>query len=316
MKISRSMLGLMALVLLSLVTTDVMAQRGGGDDGGGRGRGGQDRGGQDGGRRGGGGGSFRGGGSSFGGQRSGGSSVAGLLRIDEVRAEIDLMPDQEEALKKMSENRERTERPEWPGRDASEEERKVFMEKIQALAKEAAAKQREQLEEVLLPEQIERLDEISLQQKGVSALLDSEVAKKLEMSETQSEDAKKISQESREEMTTKMRKMFQDARDGGGGFDRDKMREEFTAMTKAVNEKILNVLTEDQKKKFEEMKGEKFEMPERDRSSRGGGDRGGAGGRGGGDRGGAGGRGGGDRGGRGGGERGGGDRERQRPAAE
>ena len=136
------------------------------------------------------------------------------------------------------------------------------------------------------------------------------------MSETQSEDAKKISQESREEMTTKMRKMFQDARDGGGGFDRDKMREEFTAMTKAVNEKILNVLTEDQKKKFEEMKGEKFEMPERDRSSRGGGDRGGAGGRGGGDRGGAGGRGGGDRGGRGGGERGGGDRERQRPAAE
>ena len=338
MKITRSKIGFMALVLLCLITTDVMAQRGG-QDGGGRGgqnggRGGQDgggRGGQDGGGRGGQNGGGRGGqngggrgGSNFGGGRGGTRSAMGLLRYEEVKAEIELMPDQEEALATINKNTERPKYPERPSRDASDEDRKVYTDKVKEMLTEAAAKQREQLEEVLLPEQLERLDEISLQARGITALMDSEIAKKLELTETQTAELKETSEKSREEATTKMREMFQNARGGEGGFDRDKMREEMTKMREGINEKMLNVLTADQKKKFEDLKGEKFEMPERTGRGGGGGggaDRGGRGGGGGGaDRGGRdggggdrGGRGGGDRGGRGGGDGGG---ERQRPEVE
>lgn len=296
MKISRGPMGLLFVAMLAMVTTDVMAQReGGGRPGGGRPGGGRT-----------GGGGFRGGfGGGFSGGRGGGG-LAGLLRIEQVREEIELMPDQEEALKKVSEDRPRFERPEGIDfRDQSEENQKklqAFIKKVQKQRVEAEEKLRDQLEEILLPEQLERLEQLEVRQMRTAALMNARVVAALKLTTEQQEDLKKKSEAAREELMSKMRELFR----GGGG---EGMREKMEAATKETEEKLLSVLTSDQKKEFEELKGEDFEFPRPERGSfggRGGGDRGGPGG---GDRGGRGGRGGGDRGGRGG--RGGG-----RPAAE
>ena len=155
------------------------------------------------------------------------------------------------------------------------------------------AKIREQLEEVLLPEQMERLEQIEVQQMRAGALMNERVATELKLTAKQKEDLAKKAEEAREEVISKMRELFQ-------GGDRENMREKMEEAQKDMETKLVSVLTSEQKKAFEDMKGEPFEMPAP--QGRGGfGGRGGAGGPGGG----PGGRGG-DRGGRPGG----------RPAAE
>ena len=310
MKLSRKVTGLLSVALLAFMVTPVMAQ--------GRGQGGQ------GGRGGAGGGGFGGrggsGGSMFGG-RGGGDMTMTLLRIEAVRTELEISPDQEEALTKMQEQG-RPERPDGDFRNMSEEERTEFFSKMRKQAEERNAKMKEQLEEVLFPEQLERLQEINIQLQGIAALRNADVAKELKITEAQKKELEEVQAGLMEKMREGMRELFT----GGGG--REGMREKIEEMRDDMEGDVLDVLTSDQKKKFEEMKGEKFEMPEgsfgRGRGGqggfggRGGGEQGGRGGRGGGEQGGRGGRGGGEQGGRGG--RGGGEQggrgERQRPEIE
>lgn len=321
MKISRGPLGLVLAAVLAMVASDVMAQPGGGRGGGRQG------GGQGGGRGGPGGGGFGGGGGrggqgGFTGGRGGGDSIERLLQIEEVQIEIELMPDQEEAIKKLKEDSPRRGFPDgFDPRDRSPENREKMQEvfaKMQKEREEASEKTREKLKEILLPPQMKRLEQIAIQLQGVAALMTPKVADALKLTESQKAEMKETSDKAREEMGSKMREMF------SNGGDRSKIQESMAEARKEIEESIMGALSSDQKKEFEEMKGEPFEMPESAR--RGGfggggrgGDRGGAGGRGG-DRGGAGGRGGdrgGDRGGRG-GDRGGdrGGRGGGRPSAE
>jgi len=289
MKLSRKVTGLLSVALLAFMVTPAMAQQ--------RGQGGR------GGAGGGGGGGFgsRGGGSMFGG-RGGGDMTQTLLRIEAIRTELEISPDQEEALTKMQEQG-RTERPSGDFRNMSEEERTEFFTKMRKQAEERNAKMKEQLEEVLFPEQLERLQEINIQLQGIAALRNEDVAKELKITEAQKKELEEVQAGMMEKMREGMRELFT----SGGG--REGMREKIEKMRKDMEGDVLGVLTSDQKKKFEEMKGEKFEMPE---GAFGRGGRGGFGGRGGGEQGGRGGRGGGEQGGRGG--RGGG--ERQRPEVE
>ncbi len=221
----------------------------------------------------------------FGGPGGGGGDPAiALLGNEKIREEIDLMPDQVEALKKIrDEVGARGERPDFDFRNATEEERTAFFEKMQAAQKERAKKMREQLEEVLLPEQLTRLQELSIQIRGVGALQDEEVQKELGITDEQ----KKKFETTRETIQTEMREKMRELMASG---DREKMREAFGNVRTEMEAKVMEVLTSDQKKKFEEMKGEAFEMPEELRGGMmrggpgGGGDRG-PGGPGGGDRG-------------------------------
>ena len=108
MKISRNVTCLLAVALLAFMVSDALGQ------GRPRGQGGP------GGRGGGPGGGFGG----FGG-RGGGGDINGMvftvLRADPVKKEIDLMPDQEEAIGKINEQ-SRGERPDFDFRNASESE--------------------------------------------------------------------------------------------------------------------------------------------------------------------------------------------------
>ncbi len=284
MKVTRFMTGLLAASLVALLVSSVQAQgQRGGERGGERGgfRGGP--GGQSGGFRGG----FGGGG--------GGDNTMGLLRIEAVQTELEISPVQKEALEKLAEQG-RGERPDFGNfREMSEEERREAFEKMRARSEERAAEMREQLEEVLLPQQIERLQEISLQIRGIQALDDPKVAEKLGLTEEQKSKLAEARQGQADKMRERMREMFQ-----GGGGAQGNIREAMGKMREEMEEEILAVLSSDQQKKFEEMKGADFEMPENMGRGSNGGGRGsfGRGGQGGGQGGGPGGSSGGRRGGR------------------
>ena len=287
MKLSRMVTGLLTVALLAFMVTDSLGQR----PQGGGGRGGQ-------------GGGGRGGFGGFGGGRGGGDMTMGLLRIDAVKTELEVSPDQEEALTKLEEQN-RPGRPDVDFRNMSEEERAEFFEKMRAQQEERTAKMKEQLEEVLFPEQIERLEQIGLQIQGVAALNNKNIAAKLDITEAQTKELADVRENMQNTMRDKMREIFSSG-------DRENMREKINEMRKDMEGQVLAVLTPAQKTKFEEMKGKPFEMPEGSMGRGGFGGRGGPGGPGGG-RGNRGADEGGRRGGGEGGRRGGG---RQRPEAE
>lgn len=238
----------------------------------GRGRGG--RGGFGGGP---GGGGPRGGGMMMGGRGAGGSAL-GLLRVEKVREELGVDETQTEALKKLEEQSRQQDRPDFDFRNASDEERQEFFQKMQKQREEQQEEIRMQLETVLTLEQMERLDEISIQVQGVMALGTEEVQEKLEMTSEQKEKLAEIRSGMETKIRDKMREIMQSR-------DREQMRTAMETMREDMEKEVLGVLTSDQKQKFEEMKGKPFDL-----EALRGGDRGGPGGRGG--RGGEGGRGG------------------------
>ncbi|MFG0262881.1 MAG: hypothetical protein ACF788_10870, partial [Novipirellula sp. JB048] len=139
---------------------------------------------QEGSRRGGDRSEFRGRG--FGG---GGDPTIRLLMNEQVREEIDLMPDQVEALKKVREDvGPRGERPDFDFRNASEEARAEFFQRMRAEHRERSEKIREQLEEILLPAQLSRLEQLSIQVQGIAALNNPEVKDRLKISDSQKQE--------------------------------------------------------------------------------------------------------------------------------
>jgi hypothetical protein len=178
-----------------------------------------------------------------------------LLRIEKVKTELQISPDQEEALAKLAEQG-RGERPEGVDfRNMSEEDRTAFFEKMRKEQAERNKQMKEQLEEVLLPEQIERLEQIGLQVRGVQALGDDDVAAKLKITDAQKKELAEVREKLQGEMRDKMRELFASG-------NRDGMREAFAKVQADMEKEVIGVLDSGQQKQFEEMKGAKFEMPE------------------------------------------------------
>ena len=78
---------------------------------------------------------------------------------------------------------ERRERPDF--RNMSEEEREEFRKKMSVELAERTKKVKAKLGDILLPPQIERLEQISVQMQGVGALRNTDLAKKLGVTEEQ-----------------------------------------------------------------------------------------------------------------------------------
>jgi Spy/CpxP family protein refolding chaperone len=286
-----------SLVLAAIGEVTAQGRQGGQGRRGGAGQrdgGGRQGGGRQGGfgQRGPGGGGFGGGfmGGGFGGGFMGGGGLLGLLRVDAVRKEIETVPDQDAQIQKLVEEL-RPPRPDFPEnfREMTEEERRPYVEKMQAERAKRAKQEREKLTEILLPPQMDRLLEISVQQQGLGALRDPEIAAKLNITEEQQQKMRALTEESMatmqregEAIRERMRAAFQE-----GGGDREEMRRQMEEvgrrreeMAKQMEEKIMAVLSADQKASFAKMKGEPFEMPRPDFRGQGrrggeGGDRGG-----------------------------------------
>ncbi|SRR6056297_151032 len=254
MKVTRLAILALTFALAAQTAGDVLAQGGG--------RGG--RGGRGGGPPGG-----------FGGGRGGGSIVE-LLAKEEVREELEMDEMQVEALGTVRESLQedmRSMAQDIGGgnfREMSEEDRRKVFEKMQKKREELEEKVTQALDEVLLPEQSERLHQIRIQVQGIRALADEKVAEQLEITAEQKKEMEEVQDKMRSEMAEK----FREARESG---DFGAMRDLMPKMQEKTEAAMMEILTAEQKKKFEEMKGEPFEMPENDRGGFGGG-RGGAGG--------------------------------------
>lgn len=187
----------------------------------------------------------------FGGGRGGfmgrGSGLAGLLGMDEVKKELKVTDEQADEVKKASdEARSGIDFSNF--RDMSEEERAEAMKSFQA----ATDKVDGELSSILDPDQFKRLLGLYSQQQGAMALTNKQVSSELGLSE---ETVAKL--KAKEEET---RPQFGRGQGGQGNPpDFEAMRE---ARTKRL-EALEGILSADEKAKFEALKGEKFEFPER-----------------------------------------------------
>ncbi len=194
-----------------------------------------------------------------------GGGLFGLLRIEEVQKEIELLDEQqtqiEEYTNELRAQRggpEGRERPDF--RSMSEEERQKAFEDMRKRMEEHMKASNAKLKEILLPHQVKRLEEIALQRRGVNALSDPEIAEKIGLSDSQKKELEEAQAANRETMIARGRELFQRGRERP---DREKVREQFNKLREEADARLLAVLTPDQMKKFEELKGEPFEMPER-----------------------------------------------------
>ncbi len=228
---------------------------------------------QPGGRGQGGPGGFGGMGMGMGGM--GGGGLATLLNFEAVQKEIGLEEDQ---LTQVTEAREaiNEKRPEFDFRsmqDLSEDERAEKMEEFRESMTKLADEMNEKIEEILLPNQLERLQQIEVQFMGSRAVTNERVKKELEISESQQEKIDEIF----EEQATKMREMFgQGGRggrgqggpggqgggrgQGGPGGNFEEMRTKMEELNKATDEQIMDVLSSSQRDKLDDLKGEEFDV--------------------------------------------------------
>ena len=208
---------LMAMAVLSVAALDAEAQRGGGRGGPGGGRG-----------------------------PGGGSSALELLRGDEVKTEIGLTEDQEKSLGEMQsglrdspEFREIMDRARSAGSD--EERRAIFGEMRTVMDKKVNA--------IIKPEQRSRLDQLSLQRRGMRALADPNMAGQFNISSDQQAKISELNQkyeEARREIRSN-RDMSEEERDAKS----DALRAEFEKNTSAI-------LSSQQRQAFEQKKGKPF----------------------------------------------------------
>ena len=202
--------------------------------------------------------------------RNRGGDVLGLLRSPEIREELELMPDQVEALQTLEKRMRDQPRDksdfnprDYDFRNASEEEKAELFKKIQSRRAEQLTQQKQQLEEVLMPEQMERLEQLAIQVQGLMALGDPQVQKEIGLSSSQVDQLKKIRSDQDGKMREGLRDMWQSGK-------REDMREKMMEMRKGIESSMLEVLDTNQKEKFESMKGKPFDFESIQKDRRGG----------------------------------------------
>lgn len=194
-----------------------------------------------------------------GGRRGDNASLSSLLSMPEVLQEINVSDEQKGQVEKMIEDL-RAARGGGGGnrgdfQNLSDEERRARFEEFRKQREERSKKEEDAAKLVLKPEQLDRLNELRLQRAGASALERSEVAEKVGLTQEQKDKIASISQEARRD---------------GGGFNRDASQEERRQAAaearerrEKTNAEILALLTPEQKTKWEEMQGAKFDFPQR-----------------------------------------------------
>jgi Spy/CpxP family protein refolding chaperone len=192
-----------------------------------------------------GGGGFRRGG-GFGGL--GGGGVVGLVMREDVQQELQLVDEQQEKVNAVSEETRNRIQEEFRDvfsqmQDLDEEERQERLDEIRQRIEKINSDMEKRLKKVLMPHQFDRLKQISLQtriqQMGAEALTSGELAETLGLTDAQREKLERRQAEVQEELQEKMRQLRLEARD-----------------------KILAVLTPEQRAKVESLMGDQFDLAE------------------------------------------------------
>lgn len=183
-----------------------------------------------------------------------------LLRSEQVQKELKITDEQQKKLAALQEEQTQKMRELTQGMSGlSPEERRARMEESRKKRTELAQAYDKKIGEILNADQAKRLDQIALQQRGLRAMLDEEIAKKLGLTDEQKEKITAASNWLRDEQM----RLIRDSRGSGGRPDPEafaKMREKRREITKEAMNKALAALNEEQKKKWEEMTGKPFEL--------------------------------------------------------
>ncbi|HVX59671.1 MAG TPA: hypothetical protein VHC19_03690 [Pirellulales bacterium] len=213
------------------------------------------------------------GGGMFGGGMFGGPmNEFAMLGIPAVQKDLDLSEGQKESAEKLvaSYRDDQQAARENSGfdfgalRDLSQEERQ---EKMAEFGKKQAESNRKldekyqpKLAETLKPEQLKRLKQITLQAAGVQALRSEDVAKTLKLTDEQQEQIAKALQGGFGGGRGGFARRGRDDGGEGGQGDFQARMEEMRKAAEERNAKALAVLSEEQQKEFEELKGKPFDM--------------------------------------------------------
>jgi Spy/CpxP family protein refolding chaperone len=174
-----------------------------------------------------------------------------LVNNEKVQKELEITPEQKTKIEALGKEM-RSNMPDFGGlRDLSDDERQAKMEenrkKMEKVMQDAQAK----LKEILLPNQLDRLNQIRIQAAGTMILMDPAVQKDLGITDDQKAKMKTINDDARKQG----RKLFENASPEDRQANMDKMQK----LRKETDEKVMDILTADQKTKLEKMKGEKFD---------------------------------------------------------
>ncbi len=198
-----------------------------------------------------------------------------LLSLPEVQKELELVDDQKTQLKTLGDELRQKMQKEFSGvRDIPQAQRAARFAELQAKLKPLNEEALKKVQEILMPNQWDRLNEISIQVRGAAALADEKIQKELGVSDDQKSKLKGIQDKAMADITA----LWQGLRDANLDDDarRAKMaenREKMQSLMKAASDDAMNVLSADQRDKFEKMKGAKIEIQFPQRGGPGGGNR-------------------------------------------
>ncbi len=171
--------------------------------------------------------------------------MAMLVQSPKVQQELKLTDEQRQKLQELVEQlREKMRGAGQKLREAPPEERQ---KQLQAMREEVE----KQLATVLNERQGKRLKQIALQVEGYAALGRPEVAKQVGLTEEQTLKVRDVLQQARE----KGRELFQQRPP-----DRQAIRQKLQEIRRWVDEQIQPLLTDEQKKKWQELVGEPFKL--------------------------------------------------------
>ncbi|MBL8792748.1 MAG: hypothetical protein JNM56_02460 [Planctomycetia bacterium] len=179
----------------------------------------------------------------------GGGGKAMLLMNPDVQQELKLSEEQIDKIKTVSQSVfEKNKEIFAKLKDTPKEE---LREKFQEIAKVIAEETDKSLKDVLKPEQMKRMRQLELQQRGFEAFTDAQVQQDLKLDDDQKEKIKTLAEDARKEIG----ELFQ----GGKGNFQEAMTK-IQALRKDNLEKVMSTLKEGQKKTWKELTGEPFEF--------------------------------------------------------
>jgi hypothetical protein len=178
---------------------------------------------------------------------AGSTSRVELASLAEVQSELSLSDEAKQLVETLNDEMREQRRELFQG-GGGFGDFAAMREKMQTIENDATAK----LTEKLTEEQNGRLTEVYVQVNGANALSDQQVQSKLSLTE---EQTKKLD-DAREENAQAMRDFFQDMQD----MSRDERRQASEEMREEGEERLLAVLTDEQRTSFEQMKGETLEI--------------------------------------------------------
>jgi Spy/CpxP family protein refolding chaperone len=199
-------------------------------------------------------------------QQPGGNPLR-LLYSEAVQKELQITEEQLAKLKELAESAQARMRERMAAmrqkaaelQDLSPEERKARQKEMRDAMTKYTDEIRAKVEQVLDAAQVRRLDQIHLQMAGPAALVQEKIAQELQITDEQKQKLKDL----RKGLQEKMHQLRQSLRELAPG-DREARQAELRDKTKALREAVfkeaMSILTPEQRQKFEELKGKKFEL--------------------------------------------------------